>query len=116
MQRGWLGVVMHFAAAAANLTAITASITPAKRKMAPVFALAEARVWSRADRAVGYSLGGNMLGCLLAEEGDRCPLDAAVIVSAPFMLEACSYHMDKGFSRVYQRYLLNLLKPTLHAS
>ncbi|CDL17056.1 Hydrolase, alpha/beta fold family functionally coupled to Phosphoribulokinase [Klebsiella pneumoniae IS46] len=37
-----------------------------------------------------------MLGCLLAEEGDRCPLDAAVIVSAPFMLEACSYHMDKG--------------------
>ncbi|MBX4288930.1 hypothetical protein K4G89_22255, partial [Mycobacterium tuberculosis] len=43
-------------------------------------------------------------------EGDRCPLDAAVIVSAPFMLEACSYHMDKGFSRVYQRYLLNLLK------
>ncbi len=51
-----------------------------------------------------------MLGCLLAEEGDRCPLDAAVIVSAPFMLEACSYHMDKGFSRVYQRYLLNLLK------
>jgi predicted alpha/beta-fold hydrolase len=38
-----------------------------------------------------------MLGCLLAEEGDRCPLDAAVIVSAPFMLEACSYHMDKGF-------------------
>ncbi len=32
------------------------------------------------------------------------------IVSAPFMLEACSYHMEKGFSRVYQRYLLNLLK------
>ncbi|WP_243400640.1 hydrolase, partial [Klebsiella pneumoniae] len=30
--------------------------------------------------------------------------------TAPFMLEACSYHMDKGFSRVYQRYLLNLLK------
>jgi predicted alpha/beta-fold hydrolase len=26
------------------------------------------------------------------------------------MLEQCSYHMDKGFSRVYQRYLLNLLK------
>lgn len=51
-----------------------------------------------------------MLGCLLAKEGDDIPVDAAVIVSAPFMLEACSYHMDKGFSRVYQRYLLNLLK------
>jgi predicted alpha/beta-fold hydrolase len=51
-----------------------------------------------------------MLACLLAKEGESVPLDAAVIVSAPFMLEACSYHMDKGFSRVYQRYLLNLLK------
>ena len=44
------------------------------------------------------------------EDGESVPLDAAVIVSAPFMLEQCSYHMDKGFSRVYQRYLLNLLK------
>ena len=60
--------------------------------------------------AVGYSLGGNMLACLLAKEGNEIPIDAAVIVSAPFVLEACSYHMDKGFSRVYQRYLLNLLK------
>lgn len=60
--------------------------------------------------AVGYSLGGNMLACLLAKEGNDLPVDAAVIVSAPFMLEACSYHMEKGFSRVYQRYLLNLLK------
>ncbi|WP_303702391.1 alpha/beta fold hydrolase, partial [Pseudomonas aeruginosa] len=60
--------------------------------------------------AVGYSLGGNMLACLLAKESDAVPLDAAVIVSAPFMLEQCSYHMEKGFSRVYQRYLLNLLK------
>lgn len=51
-----------------------------------------------------------MLACLLAKEGESVPLDAAVIVSAPFMLEQCSYHMDKGFSRVYQRYLLNLLK------
>lgn len=39
MQRDWLGVVMHFAAAAANLTAITASITPAKQKMAPGFCI-----------------------------------------------------------------------------
>ncbi len=59
---------------------------------------------------MGYSLGGNMLACLLAKESDAVPLDAAVIVSAPFMLEQCSYHMEKGFSRVYQRYLLNLLK------
>ncbi len=57
-----------------------------------------------------------MLACLLAKEGNDLPVDAAVIVSAPFMLEACSYHMEKGFSRVYQRYLLNLLKPMPRAS
>ena len=78
--------------------------------MAPVLHWLKREFGPAPTAAVGYSLGGNMLGCLLAEEGDRCPLDAAVIVSAPFMLEACSYHMDKGFSRVYQRYLLNLLK------
>jgi predicted alpha/beta-fold hydrolase len=38
-----------------------------------------------------------MLACLLAKEGESVPLDAAVIVSAPFMLEQCSYHMEKGF-------------------
>lgn len=38
-----------------------------------------------------------MLACLLAKEGNDLPVDAAVIVSAPFMLEACSYHMEKGF-------------------
>lgn len=57
-----------------------------------------------------------MLACLLlAKEGNDLPVDAAVIVSALFMLEACSYHMEKGFSRVYQRYLLNLLKSQCRA-
>ncbi len=60
--------------------------------------------------AVGYSLGGNMLGCLMAEIDASFPLTAGVIVSAPFMLEHCCNHMEKGFSRFYQFYLLNLLK------
>ncbi len=37
-------------------------------------------------------------------------LNAAVIVSAPLMLEACSSRIEKGFSQVYERYLLNNLK------
>ncbi len=50
-----------------------------------------------------------MLACLLAKEGNKYPVDAAVIVSAPFMLEA-TLSYGKGLFRVYQRYLLNLLK------
>lgn len=45
--------------------------------------------------AVGYSLGGNMLGCLMAEIDASFPLTAGVIVSAPFMLEHCCNHMEK---------------------
>lgn len=60
--------------------------------------------------AVGYSLGGNMLACYLAESGDEADLDAGVVVSAPLMLEPCSIRMEKGFSQFYQRYLLNGLK------
>lgn len=60
--------------------------------------------------AVGFSLGGNMLGCYLGQEQHAAKLDAAVIVSAPFMLEPCSFKLDQGLSRIYQYYLLQQLK------
>ncbi len=111
MQRGWLGVVMHFRGCSGEPNRNHRIYHSGETEDGTWFLHWLKREFGPAPTAaVGYSLGGNMLGCLLAEEGDRCPLDAAVIVSAPFMLEACSYHMDKGFSRVYQRYLLNLLK------
>ncbi|ROP56457.1 hypothetical protein EDF81_4014 [Enterobacter sp. BIGb0383] len=110
-ERGWLGVVMHFRGCSGE---------PNRQKRIYHSGETEDGTWflhwlkrelgEAPTAAVGYSLGGNMLACLLAKTGHDAPLDAAVIVSAPFLLEACSYHMEKGFSRVYQRYLLNLLK------
>ena len=47
--------------------------------------------------AVGYSLGGNMLACLLAKEGDTVPLDAAVIVSAPLCWSSAATIWRKAF-------------------
>lgn len=60
--------------------------------------------------AVGFSLGGNVLVKYCGEQGSDLPLHAAVAVSAPLMLAACSEKISKGFSRVYQHYLLNQLK------
>lgn len=60
--------------------------------------------------AAGFSLGGNMLACYLAEQQDYAKLVAAVIVSAPFMLEPCSHRLEQGFSRFYHDYLLRALK------
>lgn len=110
-QQGWLGVVMHFRGCSGEPNRLNRIYHSGETEDGSWFLRWLAREFGPAPTAaVGYSLGGNMLACLLAKEGDDVPIDAAVIVSAPFMLEACSYHMDKGFSRVYQRYLLNLLK------
>lgn len=110
-QQGWLGVVMHFRGCSGEPNRLNRIYHSGETEDGTWFLQWLKREFGEAPTAaVGYSLGGNMLACLLAKEGDDVPIDAAVIVSAPFMLEACSYHMDKGFSRVYQRYLLNLLK------
>uniref|UniRef100_A0A6V7KGZ7 AB hydrolase-1 domain-containing protein n=1 Tax=Bracon brevicornis TaxID=1563983 RepID=A0A6V7KGZ7_9HYME len=60
--------------------------------------------------AIGISLGGNMLACLLAKREEARLLSAAAIVSAPFHLDACSRRIEKGFSLIYQSYLVGQLK------
>lgn len=109
--RGWLSVVMHFRGCSGEPNRLNRIYHSGETEDGSWFLH-----WLRNEfgkvptAAVGYSLGGNMLACLLAKEGNKVPLDAAVIVSAPFVLEACSAHIEKGFSRFYQHYLLNLLK------
>ncbi|WP_250460752.1 hydrolase [Microbulbifer litoralis] len=63
--------------------------------------------------AVGYSLGGNVLLKWLGEDGESSPLAAAVAVSAPMDLHACSRRINTGLSRFYQRHLLKSLKASL---
>lgn len=63
--------------------------------------------------AVGYSLGGNVLLKMLGEDGQGSPLTAAVAVSAPLDLHACSRRINSGLSRVYQRHLLACLRRSL---
>jgi uncharacterized protein len=60
--------------------------------------------------AAGYSLGGNVLLKYLGESGDESPLRAAAAVCVPLDLYQCAEALNKGFSRIYQRYLLNYMK------
>lgn len=60
--------------------------------------------------AVGISLGGNVLLKWLGEQGKQSLLCAAVAISVPFQLNLIADRMSRGFSRVYQRYLLMRLK------
>jgi predicted alpha/beta-fold hydrolase len=59
--------------------------------------------------AVGYSLGGNALLKYLGEYKDDSHLKAATAVSVPFLLSNSAAKLEKGFSRIYQRHLLNRL-------
>lgn len=63
--------------------------------------------------AAGFSLGGNVLLKYLGESGDDTPLAAAVAVSVPLNLHAASTALSKGFSKVYQHYLLTRMKRSI---
>ena len=59
--------------------------------------------------AAGFSLGGNALLKYLGTSIESA-LQFAVSVSPPLVLEEGAKRMNKGFSRVYQRRLINQLK------
>ncbi len=110
-EKGWLGVVMHFRGCSGEPNR--------NRRIYHSGETEDARFFLRwlkesfgdvPTAAVGISLGGNMLAYYLAEEGDNAQLNAAVIVSAPLMLEPCAKRMEQGFSRLYNHYLLGQLK------
>jgi predicted alpha/beta-fold hydrolase len=60
----------------------------------------------------GVSLGGNVLLKWLGERGDTVPasIRGAVAVSVPFDLAAASARIDRGWSKVYERFFLKTLK------
>ncbi len=59
--------------------------------------------------AIGVSLGGNVLLKWLGETGEHNPLLAAVAISVPFELYNAAHSIGKGFSRVYQWWMLKEL-------
>lgn len=65
---------------------------------------------------VGVSLGGNVLLKYLGERGDTLPHEivAAAAVSVPFDLSRGASYIERGFSRLYQKYFLDSLKRKVH--
>lgn len=59
---------------------------------------------------VGYSLGGNILLNYLGRSNETQSVQAAVAVSVPLLLDHCARRLEKGFSRVYQYYLVRQMR------
>ena len=62
---------------------------------------------------IGYSLGGNVTLKYLGEAPPDPALHCAAAVSAPLLLDVCARRMQQGFSRIYQKELLQRLKRKL---
>ncbi|AOU97853.1 alpha/beta hydrolase [Acidihalobacter yilgarnensis] len=78
--------------------------------VAAVVARLQAHAPERAIGAIGFSLGGNVLLKWLGETGAVNPLAAAAAISVPFDLHAAADRLERGFSRIYQSYLLRPLR------
>ncbi len=73
----------------------------------------QARGPNRPIGVVGFSLGGSILLNWLITDS-KAPVDAAVAISVPFDLAACTDTLNRSFARVYQWDLLRRLKQLLH--
>jgi predicted alpha/beta-fold hydrolase len=60
--------------------------------------------------AVGYSLGGNVLLKYMGESQNDTPLTAASAICVPLDLHVCAESLNRGFSKLYQYYLLKRMK------
>jgi len=63
--------------------------------------------------SVGWSLGGNVTLKALAEEGNSAPVNIAAAASVPFSIRPCAERLRTGFSRLYQKRMLDVVKEAL---
>lgn len=110
-RHGWRGVLMHFRGCSGEPNRRPRAYHSGETTdVAAVIAALRQRLDRSPLAAVGYSLGGNVLLKYLGEAGAEAGLSAAAAVSVPMMLSPCAHRLQRGFSRVYDRYLLDSLK------
>ncbi len=112
--RGWRGLLMHFRGCSGEPNrARRAYHSGETDDLRSVVAHAQTVHGDGPLAAVGYSLGGNVLLKYLGETGPESPFQAAVAVSVPLLLAPCSARLQRGFSRIYDRWLLMSLLASL---
>lgn len=112
---GWQAVLMHFRGCGKNHNRLDRGYHSGDTKDLETF------IHSLRDKnpnqkvaAIGFSLGGNVLLKYLGEKGKDSFLSAAIAVSVPFDLADGAKSLNKGFSKVYQKHLINRLSNKMH--
>lgn len=106
--RGWRAVMMHFRGCSGEHNRLARGYHSGDTgDLRFLLNQVRNRYPARRLAAIGYSLGGNVLLKYLGEAGEDTPLCSAVSVSVPFDLSSAADRLQQGFSRIYQRYLIN---------
>jgi len=108
-QQAWIGLLMHFRNCGKQRNRKPHSYHSGATGDASYLITYLSKKYPNATlAAIGYSLGGNMLTKFLGEN-ETSLLKTSVVISAPLDLSACSQKINRGFSKIYQQYLLRSL-------
>ena len=108
--RGWIAVLMHFRGCSGKLNRQASSYHSGDiRDISYLTEQLIARYHQCSFSVLGFSLGGNVLTQYLAQVPSN-PYRVAAVICAPLDLASCSTRINQGFSRLYQKYLLQMLK------
>ncbi|WMS86461.1 hydrolase [Pleionea litopenaei] len=107
---GWQVVVAHFRGCGRSLNRLPRSYhSGSSDDLADVLSALSAHSIENLY-AIGFSLGGNVLLKWLGENKVQNSIRRAMAVSVPFKLDICADSIDRGFSRFYQKHLIDSLK------
>ncbi len=108
--RGWIGVLMHFRGCSGKPNRQASSYHSGDiRDISFLTEHLIAQYQQCTFSVLGFSLGGNVLAQYLAKVPNN-PYQSAAVICAPLDLASCSARINQGFSRLYQKYLLQMLK------
>lgn len=108
-KRGWIGVLMHFRGCGQYPNKFGRSYHSGNiEDISYLISLIESRYPSNKKAIIGFSLGGNVVANYLAKVDNT--IKAGVMICAPFDLASCSKRINTGISKIYQKYLVDMLK------
>ena len=109
-KKGWIAVLMHFRGCGSRPNNKAHSYHSGDTRDITYFTQElQQRFPQHPLFAVGFSLGGNVLTRYLAEQTSAAFI-ASCVICAPLHLASCSKRINHGFSRIYQKYLVDMLR------
>ena len=108
---GWNAVLMHFRGCSGEPNRQARGYHSGETSdMGFLFKTISERYPGKPISAAGFSLGGNALLKYLGEQQENSLLKAACAISVPFELAKSAVTLKQGFSRIYQKYLIDSLQ------